>query len=190
LGSRRLDILEALGNVGDFIGGLAVVITLVYLAVQVRQNSRQIELNTRAVQAAAYQALLDSQHQATMESVRDKQLAELFLGSRDSLEKLDRVDRFRLDVLLRHTLRLRQHFFIQAQDGLIRADLLATNDAALVALLSYPAVQLLWARAKDQFHPGFAQHVDELLSKVARTPPAAQQGAAADEPQRVSIDLG
>ena len=178
LGSRRLDIFEALGNLGDFIGGLAVVITLIYLAVQVRQNSRQIKLNTTAVQAAAYQALLDAQHQANMEAVRDKHLAELFLGSADSLEKLDRVDRFRLDLLLRHTLRLRQHFFIQAQDQLIRPDLAASNDAALVDLFSHPAVQLLWARAGREFLSDFAQHVDKLLSKVESTAPAAQQGVS------------
>jgi hypothetical protein len=169
---------------------LAVVITLIYLAVQVRQNSRQIEVNTSAVRAAAYQALLDSQHQANMEAVRDKRLAELFLGSSDSLEKLDRVDRFRLDLLVLHTLRLRQHFFIQAQDRLIRPDLLATNDAALVDLVSMPVVQLLWARRKGEFHSGFAQHVDELLSKVERTLPAAQQVAAAAGQQRVSTDVG
>ena len=31
--------LEDLGNLGDFIGGLAVIATLIYLAVQIRQNS-------------------------------------------------------------------------------------------------------------------------------------------------------
>ena len=34
--------LEDLGNLGDFIGGLAVIATLVYLAVQIRQNSRML----------------------------------------------------------------------------------------------------------------------------------------------------
>ncbi len=34
--------LEDLGNLGDFIGGLAVIATLVYLAVQIRQNTRML----------------------------------------------------------------------------------------------------------------------------------------------------
>ena len=33
-------MLEALGNIGDFIGGIGVVITLAYLAVQIRHNTR------------------------------------------------------------------------------------------------------------------------------------------------------
>ncbi len=34
--------LEDFGNLGDFIGGLAVIATLVYLAVQIRQNTRML----------------------------------------------------------------------------------------------------------------------------------------------------
>ena len=34
--------LEDLGNLGDFVGGLAVIATLIYLAVQIRQNSRML----------------------------------------------------------------------------------------------------------------------------------------------------
>jgi len=40
-------MLEALGNIGDFVGGLAVIATLVYLAVQVRQNTRALETASR-----------------------------------------------------------------------------------------------------------------------------------------------
>ena len=42
--------LEDLGNLGDFVGGLAVIATLLYLAVQVRQNTRI--LRTSAEQTA------------------------------------------------------------------------------------------------------------------------------------------
>ncbi len=34
--------LEDLGNLGEIIGAIAVVISLVYLAVQIRQNTAQI----------------------------------------------------------------------------------------------------------------------------------------------------
>ena len=44
-------MLEALGNLGDFIGGIAVVVTLLYLALQVRHN-------TRAMQTASRQAIV------------------------------------------------------------------------------------------------------------------------------------
>lgn len=40
-------MLEALGNLGDFVGGLAVVVTLLYLAAQIRQNTRAVRTASR-----------------------------------------------------------------------------------------------------------------------------------------------
>lgn len=44
-------MLNALGDLGDFIGGIAVVVTLVYLAVQLRQN-------TAALRASSWQEVV------------------------------------------------------------------------------------------------------------------------------------
>ena len=37
-------MIENLGNIGDFIGGVGVVVTLIYLATQIRQNTRSLRL--------------------------------------------------------------------------------------------------------------------------------------------------
>jgi hypothetical protein len=44
---------DAIGAIGDFIGGVAVVVSLVYLATQVRHSARITEQNTREVSASA-----------------------------------------------------------------------------------------------------------------------------------------
>ena len=46
-------MIESLGNIGDFVGGIGVIVTLVYLASQIRQNSR-------SVKAASAQAVLSA----------------------------------------------------------------------------------------------------------------------------------
>ena len=43
--------LEDLGNIGEFVAAIAVVISLIYLAVQIRQN-------TRSVRASSYHAVV------------------------------------------------------------------------------------------------------------------------------------
>jgi hypothetical protein len=50
-------MLDTLGNLGDFIGGIAVVITLIYLAVQVRQN-------TLALKTASWQEVVSGAREA------------------------------------------------------------------------------------------------------------------------------
>ncbi len=44
--------LNELGSLGEFVGAIAVVISLIYLAIQIRHN-------TRAVQSTTHQAVLD-----------------------------------------------------------------------------------------------------------------------------------
>ena len=44
-------MLEDLGNLGEFVGGLAVIATLIYLALQIRQNSNL--LRRAAAESAA-----------------------------------------------------------------------------------------------------------------------------------------
>jgi len=48
------DILEILGNLGDFIGGIAVVVTLIYLAIQIRQNTSALRTTSRQTISAGY----------------------------------------------------------------------------------------------------------------------------------------
>ena len=44
---------QILGNVGEFIGAIAVVVTLAYLAVQVRHSREATDTNTRTIRANA-----------------------------------------------------------------------------------------------------------------------------------------
>ena len=39
-------MIEVLGNFGDFIGGIAVVITLLYLPYQIRRNTKEVRNNS------------------------------------------------------------------------------------------------------------------------------------------------
>ncbi len=51
-------MLEALGNLGDFIGGIAVVVTLLYLAVQVRQNTTQLRESSTLARVGARSSVM------------------------------------------------------------------------------------------------------------------------------------
>lgn len=62
--------LETLGNVGDFVGGLAVIVSLLYLAVQIRQN-------TRAVRSSSYHQAAEQTWNYCLAIAQDGSLAEL-----------------------------------------------------------------------------------------------------------------
>jgi hypothetical protein len=54
VGRQERQILEALGDLGDFVGGLAVIATLIYLAVQVRRNTTALQTASRQEIVAGY----------------------------------------------------------------------------------------------------------------------------------------
>jgi hypothetical protein len=56
VGRQEADILEALGNLGDFIGGLAIIVTLLYLAAQVRQSTTSVRAANRFGVASEWRA--------------------------------------------------------------------------------------------------------------------------------------
>ena len=51
--------LEQLANLGEFVGGVVVVISIVYVALQVRQNSHQLERTTQALRTTTSQYLTE-----------------------------------------------------------------------------------------------------------------------------------
>ena len=56
-----MNIME-LGALGEFVGSIAVVVTLVFLAIQVRHSKNATEANTRSTYYAFQQGLLDAEH--------------------------------------------------------------------------------------------------------------------------------
>ena len=63
--------LEDLGNLGDFLGGLLLAISILYLAIQVRQN-------TKAQRAEAYQDAVEKINSWSALMVQDLSLNGLF----------------------------------------------------------------------------------------------------------------
>ena len=113
------ELSQILGNFGEFFGAIVVVATLVYLAIQVRQN-------TGATKAQIYQARSDSSQQWQLVVAASEELSEIFVkiseGLRVNAAELDRltvVERQRF-LLLQGALLMRfDNMFYQYQSGLL-----------------------------------------------------------------------
>jgi hypothetical protein len=56
VGRQETAILDTLGNLGEFVGGLAVVVTLIYLAIQVRHNTAALRTASRQEIVSGFRA--------------------------------------------------------------------------------------------------------------------------------------
>jgi hypothetical protein len=151
---------EAIGAVGEIVGAVAVVITLAYLAIQVRQNNRMMQR----------QAHLDRvRHIADPLIESPRRLVEV-------LGKISAKDGSREPV----TLAFMDAFDLQYDEAIpflrylhrlwlgYEADFLFTGrsdhlDKVIPAMLTFPNCELFWQYEKEWlFSPEFVAYVDGL----------------------------
>jgi len=163
LGGRGAGIVDALGNIGDFIGGLAVVVTLVYLAVQVRQNSKQLLESAAATRAETYQNAMDLIATVNLEIAKSPELARFHGISREDFEALSSVERTQCSSLHLTALRAQQQLFLQWRAGLIDEAAWQSHAMGIRVSLSRSGPRYLYESRKAAFSPEFAKEVDRLL---------------------------
>lgn len=149
--------LESLGNLGDFISGLSVVASLLYLARQINQNT-----------ASVRQSVLGLHMQANIEAnklmVADASVANLFHEGIQDREALSDSDRRRFDAFINIVFRTYQHSY--ELKSAIFEDRTSQIVAGASFLLSAPGVQSWWAQYRTTFSPQFAAFVDQLLTEM------------------------
>ena len=129
---------QLLGNYGEFIGAIAVVATLIYLSVQVRQSKDLLEKNEKIALSQVYQVRAAARREFHLAMVEDSVASMLekinvkhgFLGSAD-LEKIDELDdkeRIKLANLLQTALMIVDSNEYQRSLGLLVDELFPDRD--------------------------------------------------------------
>lgn len=153
--------LQDLGNLGEFLASIAVIASLVYLAVQIRQNSR-------LVRSAIDQAQTDAHGRYLALLAQDADLARLCRRGLRS-EPLGEDEAFRFSWLMHHVFAQVQSAFFHYQNGIISAEQWATPRRVAALWLTSPAVRAWWRRENRIFREEFVRHVDRELVADAGT---------------------
>jgi hypothetical protein len=74
-----VEFTEVLGNLGEFLGSLAVFATLIYLALQIRQSKELLERNEKIALSQVHQARADSRISISLSQV-DPSYPEKLIG--------------------------------------------------------------------------------------------------------------
>ncbi len=160
--------IQDLGNLGEFVGAIAVVITLVYLVLQIRQNTVQLRQNSRAVQASVIQANAESGNRVREMVILNTDLSDLYLKGLEGYVDLDRRERLRFGMLLGNFTSSLQAIYVR--NVVLEIDLEGT--AGISDVLNYylhqPGYREWWNRNREAYRPVFRDFVDERLADVDR----------------------
>ncbi len=94
--------IQEWGAIGEIVGGIAVVASLVYLAVQIRQNTRQLAMTIKATELAAFERNVESGNRIREMLITNPDVAELFARGSKSYAQLAAADKLRFDMVLRN----------------------------------------------------------------------------------------
>lgn len=148
--------LAELGALGEFVGGAAVLVTLIYLAVQIRQSRKLTETSVHIALAANVAAELQAIIPVDMVDVLDRSLQHP--------HGLDSRARIALDCWWGLYVNNRQSEFREQRLGLYSRDFWQGFEAMLREDLSGAFARDWWMRSgRRRVDVGFRDYVDGLL---------------------------
>ena len=152
---------DAIGAVGELAGALAVLITLIYLAVQLRQN-------TNLASGAAQREVMAS-FQLNLDRVRtNPQLVQKGLAQFDSLSHAEQLE---FTMIINQFVNHLEQPLRMLNRGLETQDTVDVYGDICMAILQEPGGLELWERTKPIFFPLARQYVEERFKNPGTLPP-------------------
>jgi hypothetical protein len=168
---------EAVGAIGQMLGALGVVASLVYLATQVRQNNRASAVAAKLASTQLLSDFVDS-------LITDPELMDLWLRGRKNLESLNDAEHVRF-----FNMCLKAFWFFSAAQFQLRMGTLNDEDwsefhAVIRFWLEGGGVRAWWQKTgRTRFGKSFVLFIDHEIETL---PNAAQPVDAKDPLQRTS----
>jgi hypothetical protein len=153
---------EAIGAVGEVAGAVAVLVTLVYLATQIRQN-------TKSTRAMIYSATTQGWHEyLQQQSVRD---VDLLANLSSDPEQLSNAEFYRAYYLCRVIFRRMEHDYYQFCNGTFEAETwVAYVRSFREDTFQNRAVRAMWELQSDYFDPKFAEYMQVVVREAGANP--------------------
>jgi hypothetical protein len=151
---------DAIGAIGEILGAAAVVASLAYLAVQIRQN-------TRSVRSSSFHAVADSFNQLNSALASDRELARIFRRGSEDLTQLDVDEHTQFTYFALACFRVMESLFYQSAQGTAERSLLAASERTATAFLETPGMRRWWAESQGNFPDEFRAYLNARLEERA-----------------------
>ena len=154
-----MDIME-LGAIGELVGGVAVIASLLYVGLQVRQSTIATRVGYQRSSTNAWTTVTTPLHS-------DAELSELFTRALDCSESLSRDARIRVHYLLLHIV----NFFVDQvhahQAGIIDDSMMRAWEEYIASVLAKPGGRVWWRSARATYPERIATRLTEAIEASA-----------------------
>ena len=151
--------ISELGSLGEFVSSIAVVVTLLFLGLQVRQSNilaRRNELNIGHSQVSHLRIAL-AEH---------ADLAEIMVQGMPSATSLGPADQLRFHCVVSETFWSSFHIWDRTRLGLYADDEWGRHVGGIAVILLSPGGSTWWNNNKHECPEGFREVVEEEISNA------------------------
>jgi len=149
---------EALGAIANVLAAVGVIATLIYLSIQIRQN-------TKAVRSSSIQNLVQSFSTTAQAALENGYIIPLLLKANAGADALTEEQRAQLHFWFIMTFRRFEGVYFQRDLGIVDAEVIDGFERSHIAVLASKTAQEWWANSKEIFNSGFVSYVEDLLQK-------------------------
>ena len=144
--------IQDLGSIGELIAALATLLTLGYLAIQLKQNTSALKSQT------FQQSSMDMSLTANSVS-SDGELAKIIIKAENGIDSLSSDEKLRFHFWMLVAVRRFEAIYIQALYGSIEKDRIEGFETSILSLLSNVGNEW-WNLTKSAFSNDFIGYVD------------------------------
>jgi hypothetical protein len=162
--------LNDLANLGQVIGAIAVVISLIYVALQIRQN-------TNAVRSATAQTVHEHFSNWYNLVAADAELARIAANGLRDYSSLSEQERVRFVATFMSFISYSQNAFLKWREGLLKPALWLGWEQVMMNLFGAPGGKALWKERSYLFGEEFRCYIENDLMKREPHPDAKPLGA-------------
>jgi len=149
------------GAIGELVGGVAIIGSLIYVGLQVKQG-------TQSSRAATTHAFL-SQYSELLMRITEADFRDVFWHGLRGLKNLKGSEVASFMAFMATLLRTLESFYYQKKEGIFAGEIFDTWMIQYIDLFGHEGVREYWAVRKHQFSAEFVSWFDEQLATLTPT---------------------
>ena len=142
------------GAIGEVLGAIGVIVTLLYLAAQIKQNSSLLR-------SSGYQAAAQSGNQFLDTLASDPNNRRVFHIAQENYDELEGEDQLLARVLFQELIVHYEALYYQFEDGVVDPDLWDGRKRMLLNFLQMPGFASWWQTWGSMFGTKFREYIEQ-----------------------------
>ena len=146
---------NAIGAIAELVSGLGVILTLAFVALQIRHNSQAVQNETLAALNATMTANI-------MVFAQSSELSKILRSGLANFDSLSQVDKFRFQLGISTTLRNYETAFSSWRAGMLEKQAWRGMEATLLQFFESEGVRNYWAANSHTYNEAFRAHLQSF----------------------------